>query len=132
MKEQPILKILVQESLDLELWLKRYGILKFRAIFVDFSEAKNLSGIIFQFLVAFLRNYRLRVNYRKAQGPFCKILRNIDFRNYFCKEKDWTQSTGRGPRPASVHGGPRWCGRECGGAPARAQRADAMAHWWLP
>jgi hypothetical protein len=52
MKEKTTPKILVQESLDLELWLKRYGILTFWGYFVDFSKARDLFGIILQILGA--------------------------------------------------------------------------------
>jgi hypothetical protein len=42
--------ILAQESLDLELWLKRYEFLKFSSYFCGFSEARDLFVIIFQIL----------------------------------------------------------------------------------
>jgi hypothetical protein len=81
-KEEVILRILAEESLDLELWLKRYGVLKFWGYFMIFSEARDLSRIIFQILGASLRNYGLRVNFKETEGPLCKIPEITDFRIY--------------------------------------------------
>jgi hypothetical protein len=47
-KEEVILRILAQESLDLELWLKRYEFLEFWSYFCGFSEARDLFVNIFQ------------------------------------------------------------------------------------
>jgi hypothetical protein len=82
MKEEVILRILAQESLDFELWLERY----------EFSEARDLFVIIFGFRTdlekfvdhgLILENLRglsaksaqsgLRVAFPKVQGPLCKI-----------------------------------------------------------
>jgi hypothetical protein len=47
-KKEVTLRILAQESLDLELWLERYEFLKFWSYFWGFSEARDLFVNIFQ------------------------------------------------------------------------------------
>jgi hypothetical protein len=74
-KENVILRILAQEPLDLELWLNKYGVLTFRGYFMNFSEARDPSRIIFQILGASLRNYGLRVNFKETRGLFAKFLK---------------------------------------------------------
>jgi hypothetical protein len=115
-KEEVILKILAQESLDLELWLKRYGILKFWAIFVDFSEAKELSRIIFS------NSRGLGINFHKGLGLQVDIgkMRGLSEKNgwnifslgiIFSEENPWTESTSQWTTPGLVHRGPSVDGR---------------------
>jgi hypothetical protein len=124
-----ILKILVQESLDLELWMKRYGILKFQAIFVDFSEAKVLSGnIFFKFQGTNCEIRNCGLIFEKPRVFFAKLSGIIDFRILFLKKTRGPSPRVRGPRPASFHSGPRRYNRERGGAPTEVWCAGAMAH----
>jgi hypothetical protein len=72
-KEEMILRILAQESLDLELWFERYEILKFWGYFVDFSEARDLFGIIFQFHGPLCETMDCRSISKKPRGLFAKF-----------------------------------------------------------
>jgi hypothetical protein len=73
-KEKVILRILAQESLDLELWLETYEIWNFGAIFLDFSEARDLFGIIFQIPGSDHKFLDSGLITKKHRGFFAKLL----------------------------------------------------------
>jgi hypothetical protein len=84
--------------------LNKYGVLTFRGYFMNFSEARDPSRIIFQILGASLRNYGLRVNFKETEGPLCKIPKIIDFWIYSRNEKfmDWVHGSWTGGAPGST------------------------------
>jgi hypothetical protein len=90
----------------LELWLKRYGILNFWGYFCGFFL--RLGPLLELFYKNQGPNYEIMgcgLILEKPMGFFTKLPGIIDFRIIFVRKKPWTQSTGHGPRPASVHGG---------------------------
>jgi hypothetical protein len=73
MKEEVILRILVQESPKPELRLRRYGEKKLRGFFCNFWEvARGIFGIIFENQGVFLKIHGLRLDYKETKWPLCK------------------------------------------------------------
>jgi hypothetical protein len=137
-----ILRILTQESLDLELWLKRYEFLKFLGYFCGFSEARDLFGIISEIpdrglisekpegLSAKLVRSGPWVDFTRVQGPLCKISEISQNNELFPNRK----SRAPGPRPVDrdrSHGAPWTHGgadRGHGGAVTGARASASSAH----
>jgi hypothetical protein len=75
---------------------------------VNFSEARDLFGIIFQIPGAFMKIDGLRVDTQEVQGAFCKVTGIKEFLDLIFNRKFCGPSPRcGGPQAASVHGGPR-------------------------
>jgi hypothetical protein len=124
-KEEVILRIFAQESLDLELWLKIYEFLKFWSYFLDFSEARDLFVNIFQILGPNYKFLDYGLILEKPRGLNAKYPK-LEFPGIiFLKETHGPSPRVRGPRAAPVHSGPRSSSRGglTGERPERRPRA---------
>jgi hypothetical protein len=75
---------------------------------VNFSEARNLFGIIFQIPGAFMKIGELRVDTQEVQWPFYKVAGIKEFLDLIFNGKFGGPSPRcGGPRAAPVHGGPQ-------------------------
>jgi hypothetical protein len=97
---------------------------------VDFSEARDLFGIIFQIPGAFMKICGLRVDIQEVHGPFCKVAEIKEFLDLIYNGKFHGPSPQCGGPAASS--GPRWttggADTGCDGAlPARGTRELGLA-----
>jgi hypothetical protein len=83
MKEEVILRILVQESPKSELRLQGYGKKNFMDLFVISEMWLGVYLEIFFKPGVFLEIWGLRLDYKDTEGPLCKFPRIIDFQIYF-------------------------------------------------
>jgi hypothetical protein len=75
---------------------------------VNFFEARDLFGIIFQIPGAFMKIGGLRVDTQEVHGPFCKVAGIKEFPDLiFNRNFHGPSLQCGGPRAALVHGGPR-------------------------
>jgi hypothetical protein len=84
MKEGVISRILAKESLNLELWLQRYGEKNFRDLFVISRKWLGLFLEIFLKIRGASCKCGLRVDFQKDEVPKCKVLGNVIFQELFC------------------------------------------------
>jgi hypothetical protein len=78
-EEEVILRILAQESLNLELWLEIYEELKFRGLFWEIFLARDFSRNIFskiRGLTAKILGHGLIT--QKSRDPFARFLENLE------------------------------------------------------
>jgi hypothetical protein len=70
---------------------------------VNFSEGRDLFGIIFQIPGSFMKIGGLRVDTQEVQGPFCKVVRikeflDLIFNGKFCGLSPWCGGPQTPPR----------------------------------